>query len=125
MYRKSLHLLSTLNWLYWIVRLFLPGRVFGKDILHQVHECRVIMLTAKDRIQDRIKIADPKFQESIQFMGIALLPGEIIGELFLPVFNIKAKPVVKFIPDHFHVYFLEVIEDGMGEGHSPNLQNTK
>jgi hypothetical protein len=99
--------------------------VFGKDIFYQVHEGRVIVLAAKDGIQYRIEFADPEFQKGIQLVGIALLPGEVIGEFFLPVFNIKTEPVVKFFPDHFHVNLLEVIEDGVGEGHTPNLQNTK
>jgi len=85
----------------------------------------MIVLTAKDRIQHRIEFADPEFQKSVQFVGIALLFSEVIGEFFLPVFYIKAKPVVKFLPDHFHVYFLEVVDDVVGEGHIPNLQNAK
>ena len=99
--------------------------MFGKDILYQVHEGRVIVLTAKDGIQYRVELADPEFQKSIQFVGVALLLGEVIGEFFLPILNIKAEPVVKFIPDHFHVYLLEIVDDVVREGHIPNLQNAK
>ena len=52
------------------------------------------MLTAKDGIQYRIEFANPEFQKCIQLVGIALLLVEVIGEFFLPVFNIKTKPVV-------------------------------
>jgi len=83
------------------------------------------MLTAEDRIQDGIEFADPEFQKSIQLVGVALLPGKVIGKFFLPVFYIKAETVVKFIPDHLHVYFLEVVDYVVWKGHIPNLQNTK
>ena len=83
------------------------------------------MLAAENRIQNGIEFADPEFQKSIQLVGISLLLGEVIGEFFLPVFSIKAKPVVKFFPDHVHVYFLEIVDDVVWEGHTSNLQNTK
>jgi hypothetical protein len=43
------------------------------------------MLTAQDRIENRVYFADSEFQKGVQLVGIALLTREVSFEFFLPI----------------------------------------